>query len=154
MGNRLSRPAAIIFLVLLLSWAGVAQKNERFDAKIEAVKVLEVGRATERVVTSRMKEFWKSYDSKVELYIINYGTNREIARRERLITNTINFRHYDGARITLVRGGLGPARKQFFGEYLPVPNTQILSDTRNDHNFPLLTAFAAIRPSVPTSLLQ
>ncbi len=38
-------------------------------------------------------------------YIINYGTDREIAARERLITNHINFRNFDRSRITLVRGG-------------------------------------------------
>ena len=38
-------------------------------------------------------------------YIINYGTDREIAARERLITNHIAFRNFDRSRITLVRGG-------------------------------------------------
>ncbi|MDQ3490670.1 MAG: hypothetical protein M3449_06350 [Acidobacteriota bacterium] len=37
-------------------------------------------------------------------YIINYGTDREIAARERLITRHINFRNFDRSRITLVRG--------------------------------------------------
>jgi hypothetical protein len=38
-------------------------------------------------------------------YVINYGTDREIAARERLITNHIAFRNFDRSRITLVRGG-------------------------------------------------
>ena len=38
-------------------------------------------------------------------YIINYGTDREITARERLITNHITFRNFDRSRITLVRGG-------------------------------------------------
>ncbi len=38
-------------------------------------------------------------------YIINYGTDREIAARERLIQNHIAFRRFDRSRITLVRGG-------------------------------------------------
>ncbi|HEY8561302.1 MAG TPA: hypothetical protein VIL74_13075 [Pyrinomonadaceae bacterium] len=41
-------------------------------------------------------------------YIINYGTDREIARREALIRNHINFRKYDASRITFVRGGANP----------------------------------------------
>ena len=41
-------------------------------------------------------------------YIINYGTDREIAARERLITNHIAFRNFDRSRITLVRGGVSP----------------------------------------------
>lgn len=49
-------------------------------------------------------------------YIINYGTDREIAARERLITNHINFRKFDRSRITLVRGGdtgAGPNTKLY-----------------------------------------
>ena len=38
-------------------------------------------------------------------YIINYGTDKEIAAREKIITNHINFRKIDRSRITLVRGG-------------------------------------------------
>lgn len=38
-------------------------------------------------------------------YIINYGTDAEIAAREKIITNHINFRKFDRSRITLVRGG-------------------------------------------------
>ncbi len=38
-------------------------------------------------------------------YIINYGTDREIAKREKQIRNSITFRRYDASRITLVRGG-------------------------------------------------
>ncbi len=38
-------------------------------------------------------------------YIINYGTDRDIAARERLINNHIDFRRFDRSRITLVRGG-------------------------------------------------
>ncbi|MEO6334026.1 MAG: hypothetical protein ABIO91_03510 [Pyrinomonadaceae bacterium] len=38
-------------------------------------------------------------------YIINYGTDAQITKRERLITNHIAFRNFDRSRITLVRGG-------------------------------------------------
>jgi len=37
-------------------------------------------------------------------YIINSGTDREVARRETLIRNHINFRKFDASRITFVRG--------------------------------------------------
>jgi len=36
---------------------------------------------------------------------INYGTDKDIAAREKLITNHIAFRKFDRSRITLVRGG-------------------------------------------------
>ncbi|MDQ3713597.1 MAG: hypothetical protein M3388_15430 [Acidobacteriota bacterium] len=38
-------------------------------------------------------------------YIINYGTARDVARRETLIRNHIAFRNFDASRINLVRGG-------------------------------------------------
>lgn len=38
-------------------------------------------------------------------YIINYGTDREMATREKLITNHVNLRSFDRSRITIVRGG-------------------------------------------------
>lgn len=41
-------------------------------------------------------------------YIINYGTDREIAAREKQIRDAIRFRKYDASRVTLVRGGANP----------------------------------------------
>jgi|SRR5215204_5350902 len=41
-------------------------------------------------------------------YIINYGTDKDIAAREKLIRNHIGFRKYDATRITMVRGGANP----------------------------------------------
>ncbi len=38
-------------------------------------------------------------------YIINYGTARDVARRETLIRNHVAFRNFDASRINLVRGG-------------------------------------------------
>lgn len=38
-------------------------------------------------------------------YIINYGTARDVAKRETLIRNHIRFRNFDASRINLVRGG-------------------------------------------------
>jgi hypothetical protein len=37
-------------------------------------------------------------------YIFNYGTARDVARRETLIRNHIRFRNFDASRITFVRG--------------------------------------------------
>jgi hypothetical protein len=41
-------------------------------------------------------------------YIINYGTDREIANRERQIRKAIDFLRLDASRVTLVRGGANP----------------------------------------------
>jgi hypothetical protein len=41
-------------------------------------------------------------------YIINYGTDKEIAAREKIIREHIAFRKYDANRITFIRGGANP----------------------------------------------
>ena len=38
-------------------------------------------------------------------YIINYGTEKQIAAREKQIRNAITFLRLDASRVTLVRGG-------------------------------------------------
>lgn len=38
-------------------------------------------------------------------FIVNYGTAKEIAKREKQIEDAIKFRNYDRSRITLARGG-------------------------------------------------
>lgn len=43
-------------------------------------------------------------------YIINYGTDKEIANRERQIRRAIDFRKYDASRIKMIRGGANPTR--------------------------------------------
>jgi hypothetical protein len=54
-------------------------------------------------------------------YIINYGTDREIAARERLINNHITFRRFDRSRITLVRGGAGQPGETIYTKLYRVP---------------------------------
>lgn len=41
-------------------------------------------------------------------YVINYGTSRQIAAREKLIRNHFNFRKFDLSRIVFVNGGAEP----------------------------------------------
>ena len=73
-----------------------------------AVKVFEIGKVSAREFARIWKrEDWRFSDWITQLYIINYGTNTEIARRERVIANSISFRNFDRNRITLVRGGPG-----------------------------------------------
>jgi hypothetical protein len=43
-----------------------------------------------------------------QAYIVNYGTNKEIVAREKLIRNHIAFRKYDAARIKFVRKDAHP----------------------------------------------
>jgi hypothetical protein len=47
-------------------------------------------------------------------YIINYGSDRDVARRETLIRNHITFRNFDASRITFVRGEGTELRTRLF----------------------------------------
>ena len=73
-----------------------------------AVKMLELSSLPDRAFTKRLVEFWESYNLYENLYVINYGTDREIHRRERIFTNALIRRScFPDYRITLVRGGPG-----------------------------------------------
>ena len=96
------------------------------ETKPVAIKVLEFGKVTDKVMRSALEDFSRRWNATVPLYIINYGTDKEIARRERLIINTRWSQAYERARITLVRGGLGKGSntviwKVPYGADNPVP---------------------------------
>jgi hypothetical protein len=73
----------------------------------EAVLVDEFGKIPNDEIRGRLDTFFQelSNNPNNQGYIINYGTDREITAREKLITNHITFRNFDRSRITLVRGG-------------------------------------------------
>ncbi|MEO8574801.1 MAG: hypothetical protein ABI481_12605 [Pyrinomonadaceae bacterium] len=75
--------------------------------EILPVLVDEFGKLPNDDIRGRLDAFFAelSNNPNNQGYIINYGTDREIAARERLITNHIQFRNFDRSRITLVRGG-------------------------------------------------
>ena len=102
---------SILVVLCLLSSAGaVAQSAEQpaIAQKPVAVKVLKIGEVPNRTFTRIMAHFWQSYDRTMQLYFINYGTDKEIARRERLVINFMpRLGDLDRPRITLVRGGFG-----------------------------------------------
>ena len=81
-----------------------------------ALKFAELGATESCEFREGMRGFMDALSNKpgYQGYIVNYGTNHEIGRRERLITNRIAFRNFDRARITLVRGG-----------YLSKPATEV-----------------------------
>ena len=76
----------------------------------EAVLINEFGKMSNDDVRAQLDIFFGELANNPnnQGYIINYGTDREIAARERLITNHIAFRKFDRSRITLVRGGTSP----------------------------------------------
>jgi hypothetical protein len=76
----------------------------------EAVLVNEFGKMSNDDIRAQLDNFFAELANNPnnQGYIINYGTDREIAARERLIQNHIAFRKFDRSRITLVRGGVSP----------------------------------------------
>lgn len=84
-----------------------ASGNGSVAPKPEAVLIDEFGKLANDDVRGRLDAFFAELANNPnnQGYIINYGTDRDVAARERLITNHINFRRFDRSRITMVRGG-------------------------------------------------
>ncbi len=80
------------------------------DRKPEPSIIDEFGKAANDVIRGKLDVFFLELSNNPtnQGYIINYGTDREIAARERLIRNHIAFRRFDASRITLVNGGASP----------------------------------------------
>jgi hypothetical protein len=94
----------ILFLLLvLMSSLAFAQTEET----LKAVKYSEFETATNGYVKMIIDGFYVelSNNPASQGYIINYGTDREIAIREKQIRVSIQWRKFDAARITFVRGG-------------------------------------------------
>ena len=101
---------ALLLLVLTcegLALNGTAQEPVRMSGdKPMAVKVFEIGKVSNREFARGWKrENWGFSDWITQLYIINYGSDSEVAYREKVITNSIGFRNFDRIRITFLRGG-------------------------------------------------
>jgi hypothetical protein len=77
------------------------------DEFFEPEKFQEVGELTDDEFISVLCAFMqKSYSEPTfQGYIINYGTTKEIANREKLIVENISSRKHDRSRLTLVNGG-------------------------------------------------
>ena len=84
-----------------------ASANGPVKAPEGPVLVDEFGKLPNDDIRGRLDAFFAelSNNPNNQGYIINYGTDKEITARERLITNHIAFRNFDRSRITLVRGG-------------------------------------------------
>ncbi len=114
----------VLFLILIVMSSGVFAQNEDktpIDVNPEAVKYDEFGRMNSGEVKMRFDGFMVNLQREytAQGWIINFGANREIARREKLIRSYINFRKLDSSRITFVNGGY---RKDQKTELWIVPN--------------------------------
>ncbi len=73
----------------------------------EPVLVDEFGKLSNDDVKAKLDPFFIELQNNPsnQGYIINYGTDKDVAAREKVITSFINMRKFDRSRITLVRGG-------------------------------------------------
>ena len=99
----------VFFLILIImSPIAFAQAQENTEPQefLQAIKFDEFEKATNGNVKMRMDAFFVelSNNPAAEGYIINYGTNKEVAKREKQVRNSIAFRRYHTLRITFVRG--------------------------------------------------
>ena len=76
-------------------------RNELFD---------EFGKLANDDVKARIQNLYVELGNNpnAQGYIINYGTDREIAVREKQIQDAIKFLNFDGRRLTMIRGGANP----------------------------------------------
>jgi len=102
---------ALVLLLIVMGSVAFAQTQENKERKEtdKAYIFAELRKANDYQVKKLFDEFdnrlMKDFGSKNELqgYIINYGTDKEIARREKQIRESITFRRIDSYRLTFVR---------------------------------------------------
>lgn len=83
----------------------------------------EFGKLSNNEVTARIKNLSIELENSPNLqgYIIIYGTDKEIANREKQIQKAINFFKLDANRITTVRGGENSNETGVYTKILIVP---------------------------------
>ncbi len=86
----------------------------------------EFGRLTNNAIKPRLKKFFVELANNPnnQGYIIVYGTENEMAARERLIVKSVNFRNFDRSRITIVRGGTHLSGKVYTKLYRVPPGAE------------------------------
>jgi hypothetical protein len=80
--------------------AGIANKPD-------VIKFVEFGPAVPDEIKAQLDPFYSELSNNPNAtgYIINYGTPKEVAKREKDIRAAIKFRKYDLSRVTIVNGG-------------------------------------------------
>jgi hypothetical protein len=128
----------ILFLILIvMSSVAFAQTDEN----PQAVKIDEFERATNGEVKARMDYFYTELNNNpsAQGYIINYGTAKEIAIRERQIRNAIMFRKFDSSRITIVNGGFrGIIKTEFWAVPAGADNPNVESSSKKVDEFGII----------------
>jgi len=95
----------LLIFVLLNSTAYAQTKDENLIADVFPLD--EFGIAANGDVKARSDNFVFELQKQptAQGFIVNYGSAKDIARREILIRNYIRFRSFDSSRITFIRGG-------------------------------------------------
>src|SRR5690606_12475815 len=107
---------SIISVVMILGMCQVSvaqHQNSSEKSRPAAVKLLEIGQATDRSASAQFSELldsldrnkWNSWSPEFHMLIFLYGTEREIARRKRIIMKVFGDTRWYHVRITLVEGG-------------------------------------------------
>ena len=96
-------PRVLFLSLILFSSVVFVQAQE----KPEAYKFFECGRISSKLLKEKYDEFYKKLkkDRDSQGYIINYGTAKEVAKREMQIRDSMTFIDHDAPRIIFVRGG-------------------------------------------------
>lgn len=70
----------------------------------------EFGKLSDKEIKARIQNLYVEIlnNPNSQGYILNYGTDKEIANQERQIKKAINFLKLDPTRVTIVRGGANP----------------------------------------------
>ena len=99
----------VLFLILVVMTSillAQTQDNSLPNSQQKSYIIGEFGKANDSGVKNQFEKF--DEELKKDFYsqgsIINYGTDKEVAKREKQLRNSIVFRNYDASRITLVRG--------------------------------------------------
>jgi hypothetical protein len=84
-----------------------ASETAPVDDIVQPILVDEFGKLSNDEIRAKLDIYFSELSNNPSDtgYVINYGTSREIAARERLIQNHIRFRRFDASRITMVSGG-------------------------------------------------
>jgi hypothetical protein len=93
----------LLLILIVMSSVAFAQIKE----KPEAYKIFEFEKTSSNILKGKLAEFRTELKRVAgsQGYIINYGTDKEIVKRESQIQNSMIFGDIDALRITLVRGG-------------------------------------------------
>ncbi|CAN5868821.1 hypothetical protein BH20ACI4_BH20ACI4_28260 [soil metagenome] len=104
----------ILFMILIVMGSlAIAQMEE----KPQAILFDEFEKATNGNVKMRMDSFFTELSNNPisQGYIVNYGADREIAKREKQVRDSIIFRKHDATRVVIVNGGFrGTVKTEFW----------------------------------------